>query len=229
MTRSPLPPITPVLPRPAVATSGDRPEPARRRPGASGFLASLLAAAMLFGAVAAPPARATTELLRHGPVAALGASPGDDTNADDRTLATGLAGWRFVYDDFAWTRNLLDGIGTNLDFLIEPLFGVLGDDDTTSVELSVVPLLRLEPAGAETWFPYFEGGIGIIYSDLRGFDLGSRILFSDNVGIGIAMRRPDGSRIAVGYRYRHISHAGIWADANNGLDSHFLTLSWERP
>ncbi len=193
------------------------------------LLAFAPALAALTLLVAAPPAAATTELLRSGPVLAGGFSPDEDASGDSRTLAQGAVGWRFVYEDFDWSRSALGAIGTNLDFVIEPLFGVLGDSETTTVELSVVPLLHLEPANAERWFPYFEGGIGLIYNDLRGYDLGSQILFSDNAGVGIGYRTDDGKRISFGYRFRHISHAGLWAEANDGLNSHFFVLSVEMP
>jgi hypothetical protein len=71
--------------------------------------------------------------------------------------------------------------------------------------------------------PYLEGGIGLMYTGLDGLGLGSNILFSDNVGVGL---RFPGSAWSVGYRYRHISHAGLWADSNSGMNTHYLTVTW---
>ena len=103
---------------------------------------------------------------------------------------------------------------------------ITGDADTG--EFQVVPFLRFVPIALldARVVPYFEGGIGLLYTDLRGFNLGSEFQFSDNVGGGIVIPVGDGDRhLDVGYRFRHISHAGLWAESNSGLNTHFLLFT----
>jgi hypothetical protein len=56
------------------------------------------------------------------------------------------------------------------------------------------------------------------------------VLFSNNVGLGLSFTVPalgSWDRLSVGYRLRHISHAGIFGEPNSGLNSHYLTLTLE--
>ncbi len=185
------------------------------------FACTLIAAALLLG-LGATEARAETPA--GGPVWAVGLSMADDNNGVDRDLTSLALGWRFAFDAPDSVAKWMDGFGLDLSFLVEPLFGVIAGE-TNTVEFAVVPMFRLESGNKGGISPFLEGGVGLIYNDLRGFDLGSRILFSDQIGAGIAFSTDSGRRYSVGYRLRHISHAGLWADANDGINTHFLTLT----
>jgi hypothetical protein len=104
------------------------------------------------------------------------------------------------------------------------LAAVAGDEKTA--EFQIVPGLRIE--SAQPWgtsaTPYLEGGIGLMVTGLDDLGLGSNILFSDNVGLGVTFRD---SGWSFGYRYRHASHARIWAESNAGLDAHYLTVRYD--
>ena len=81
---------------------------------------------------------------------------------------------------------------------------------------------------SRSWRPYFEGGIGIIYTAVENLRLGSNVLFSDNLGIGLSFGPEDGhrwSRVSIGYRYRHISHAGIFGETNTGMNTHSIVFT----
>jgi hypothetical protein len=176
-----------------------------------------------------PPSANAAELASHAPVVAVAYSPDGDGD-----LVSFAAGWQFRFAAGDTMTRLGEATGTDLSIALEPMVAYLrGDGDTghtDTIEAQVVPLLRATPRALADgrWVPYFEAGIGLAYTDLRGFDLGSRFQFSDNAGLGISFPvGTGGGRWSVGYRFRHISHAGLWADANAGLNSHFLLLTFQ--
>ena len=122
-------------------------------------------------------------------------------------------------------------IGTELSFPIEALFGVItGDED--EIEFQVVPMLRFEPLKLQDAVvtPFLEGGIGLSYTGLHDLGLGSNILFSDNLAIGVSFPLLEGlpwKRWSISYRFRHQSHAGLWAESNSGLNTQYVVLSFE--
>ncbi len=173
----------------------------------------------------APPSPA--EVVGSGPVAALGFS---EKLGNDMVLAS--IGWRWRFAPGQRLRRWAAAAATDLSFAVEPMAAAIaGDKD--SVEVQVVPLVHLEPNATidRAWSPYLEAGVGVIYTALEGLRLGSNLLFSDNVGVGIALRTgEDGrrfSRILLGYRFRHISHAGIFGSPNSGMNTHYLTVTLE--
>lgn len=195
-----------------------------RRPAATfGFLA----AAALLGFLVATPAAA--EGVSNGPVVVLGWSPDEDASGTPQDLAIPLVGWRWRRDGADFLDDFLAKARIDFSWAIEPLLG--GNfGDAEAFEASVVPYVHLRPLGWEGVVPYFEGGIGIAYTGLRNYALGSRVEFSDNVGIGVSFPFGlvgEGRRLAVGYRYRHLSHAGIFGSPNEGLNAHFLTFTLE--
>lgn len=158
-----------------------------------------------------------------GPTAAVGYS-----EARGKEFVTYSLGWRFVFGAGrhldAWTRDS----GWRANLVVEPLAGFITGDAET-VEAAVVPMLHFERTASQKARPFIEGGVGLIYTDLRGMDLGSQILFSDQIGGGLAFPTTSGRIWEIGYRFRHISHAGLWANANAGLNTHFLTVSCRFP
>jgi hypothetical protein len=160
------------------------------------------------------------ELRDHGPIVAFGYArkSGED-------LFFPSLGWRWRWGVGAAVDRVMARIGTDLSWYVEPMAApVVGGQET--VELQIVPGLRFEPRHA--WFggarPYLEGGIGLMYTGLDDIGLGSNILFSDNVGLGLSLSE---SGWSFGYRYRHSSHAGLWAETNSGLDVHYLTIRYD--
>lgn len=179
---------------------------------------AVIAALLTFGAVT-PATAASVQLVDHGPIFALGYS-----KKNSRDMAQPSLGWRWRFDAGAKVNDWFNRIGTDFTWLVEPMIGaIVGDED--SVEFQVVPQVHFEPASMQhrRIVPYLEGGIGLMYTGLDGLGLGSNILFSDNVGLGLRFAETGWS---VGYRYRHISHAGLWADSNSGMNTHYLTIMW---
>ncbi len=69
--------------------------------------------------------------------------------------------------------------------------------------------------------PYAELEGGMLYSDLRHFDLGSRVLFTAQGAVGLQLPLWNGLAATAGYRFRHISNAGQ-SRSNPGLNSNLL-------
>jgi hypothetical protein len=61
-------------------------------------------------------------------------------------------------------------------------------------------------------YPYVEGGLGMLYTDLRGYNLGGHFSFMEMVGTGVTYFVNEHIAISVGWRFRHISNAGLYDD-----------------
>ena len=207
--------------------SGDSPPPRVRAiagyGGMTGFskalTRSLAAAAVVLGA---PSGSGAVDLLDHGPVLAVGYA-----EKSGQDMAFPSLGWRWRFSFCESLDAVTEKLGTRVTWWVEPMAAaVLGDE--SSGEFQVVPGVRFE--SVSPWFaglsPYLEGGIGLMYTGLDDLGLGSNILFSDNVGLGFALAD---SGWSLGYRYRHSSHAGLWAESNSGLDVHYLTVRYDLP
>lgn len=71
--------------------------------------------------------------------------------------------------------------------------------------------------------PYAELEGGMLYSDLRRFSLGSRVLFSAQGAVGLQVPVWHTLAATAGYRFRHISNAGQ-SRINPGLNSNLLAV-----
>jgi hypothetical protein len=179
---------------------------------------------MLEALPAAAPARA--DLLGNGPLLLAGYSPDQDVNNRQRDIALLSVGWRWHFQGADFLDNFFAKAKTDFSWSVEPTVGgIFGD--AHAFEASVVPLARFAPLGWTNVVPYFEGGIGLIFTTLQNYGLGSEVLFSDNAGIGVTFGSDDGLRWSVGYRFRHISHAKIFGHQNEGLNAHFLVIEVE--
>jgi len=173
--------------------------------------------------VAAP---AKADMLGNGPVLLTGYSPDQDARGRARDLALLSVGWRWHFAGPDFLDNFLAKAKTDFSWSVEPLVGgIFGDSN--AFEASVVPYARFAPLGWTNVVPYFEGGIGVIFTTLHNYGLGSEIQFSDNAGIGVTFGSDDGLRWSIGYRFRHISNAGLWGHQNQGLNAHFLVIEVE--
>jgi hypothetical protein len=189
------------------------------------FSLVVLAAALAAAATTPAPAVAA-ELRSQGPSLMIGVSAEDEGDL----VHTGL-GWRWELEPGERTQAIANRIGTRLSWAIEPQAAVISND-RDAFEVQVVPMFEITGAGvAENGYvPALEGGIGLIYIEVTGFDLGSQILFSDNLGFRLDMPTLDsGARWSLAYRFRHISHAGIWANANSGMNTHWFGVTYQMP
>lgn len=67
--------------------------------------------------------------------------------------------------------------------------------------------------------PYIEGGLGVLYHDYTGYDLGGGFNFTEMAGAGISYFLDENLSVNVGYRFRHSSNASLY-DENDGINAH---------
>jgi len=67
-------------------------------------------------------------------------------------------------------------------------------------------------------YPYIEGGLGALYTDLRGYSLGGHFSFMEMLGTGVTYFLNENIALNVGWRFRHISNAGLYKN-NAGLNT----------
>ena len=100
---------------------------------------------------------------------------------------------------------------------------------TTSsiVDFGFTPVFRLQQTNPGAVAPYLEGAIGFHYLSNSSLGskrrLGSRFQFGDHIGLGLRF----GPRHAydIGYRYQHLSNAGI-KEPNQGINFHQIRLQY---
>lgn len=106
-------------------------------------------------------------------------------------------------------------------FSVEGMFSRIFET-SDAMELGGGLLLRYRLAFPHVQ-PYAEIEGGMLYSDLRRFSLGSRILFSAQGAVGLQVPVWRTLAATAGYRFRHISNAGQ-SRINPGLNSNLLAV-----
>jgi hypothetical protein len=115
---------------------------------------------------------------------------------------------------------ILDGPAPGVvTFGIEGMFSRIFQT-THSMELGGGLLLRYRLAFPRLQ-PYAELEGGMLYTDLRHFDLSSHVLFSAQGAVGVQVPVAGGFALTAGYRFRHVSNAGQ-SRINPGLNSNLL-------
>lgn len=91
-------------------------------------------------------------------------------------------------------------------------------------EIALTPVLRLEPTHPDTVAPYVEVGLGahgLSHTEIGNQQLATAWQFGSHLGFGLNL----GSRVALGYRFQHLSNASI-KQPNDGINFHQLVLDW---
>lgn len=114
------------------------------------------------------------------------------------------------------------GHGIDSCWVIEPWVAYVRDahgrHQTESFEIGVSPLFARLTFGGGPLRPFVEGGEGILYTDLRKQDFGTRMQFSSQLGAGLEYAlRPD-LALTIAGRFRHISNAGM-SKSDPGLNT----------
>ena len=68
-------------------------------------------------------------------------------------------------------------------------------------------------------YPYIEGGLGVMYHDFQGYDLGGGFNFAEMAGGGVTYFLETNLAINLGYRFQHASNASLY-DENRGFNTH---------
>ena len=91
-------------------------------------------------------------------------------------------------------------------------------------ELALTPVFRYQGSefGTSAWSSFAELGVGVhLLSETRiaDLDLSSNLQFGSLIGFGVSFGEM--RRFELGYRFQHISNAGI-EEPNDGIDLHLL-------
>ena len=108
---------------------------------------------------------------------------------------------------------------TDLELLIEPFANFI-KRPSANAEIGCSFPLRYSVKLAPWIAPYVEVGLGFIYITQHVHEQGSQFNFTTQLGIGTQFPLSDHYAFTVGYRFRHISNAGL-TSPNRGVDFHF--------
>jgi hypothetical protein len=108
------------------------------------------------------------------------------------------------------------------------LLGSTIDHRGTKHELALNPLLfdwRYDRGGRVA--PFIELGEGALWTTVRYLSLGGKFQFASHAGFGVHAFLASDVAVTLGYRFRHISNAGL-DEPNHGLNTHFFILGLTR-
>ncbi len=124
---------------------------------------------------------------------------------------------RFGFD----LRPLIKNKSNNLlEFLVEPFMSAVINPDS-NLETGCNFLIKFAPAITPRFYPYVEGGVGLIYMTQHTREQSTQFNFTQTVGAGITYFIKKDLNLSLGYRYRHLSNASI-KSPNKGIDSNSI-------
>jgi len=103
--------------------------------------------------------------------------------------------------------------------VVEPLMNVVISPGTNA-EVGCSFLLKYSDHITSRIAPYIEGGFGIIYTTQHTHEQSTQYNFLSQVGVGLQFFLNEKFALTGGYRYRHMSNAGI-DSPNRGINHHF--------
>ena len=112
--------------------------------------------------------------------------------------------------------------GGTLEFVIEPIVNVVIKPKANS-EIGFSLLLNYSGNITSRITPYIEGGLGAIHTTQNTHEQGTQYNFLSQVGAGLQFFLNDSFALKGGYRFRHMSNAGI-DDDNSGINHHFVLV-----
>lgn len=109
-----------------------------------------------------------------------------------------------------------------LECIVEPLMNVIINPDTNT-EVGCSLLLKYSDHITSRIAPYVEGGVGMVYTTQHTREQGTQYNFLSQVGLGLQFFLNKHVALTGGYRYRHLSNAGL-DHPNRGINHHFALL-----
>ena len=106
-----------------------------------------------------------------------------------------------------------------LEFVVEPLMNLVINPGTNA-EIGCSFMLRYSDKITSRIAPYFEGGLGMIYTTQHTHKQSTQFNFITQAGLGLQFFLNKHVALTGGYRFRHLSNADI-DKPNRGIDSHF--------
>lgn len=103
-----------------------------------------------------------------------------------------------------------------LEFELEPFINTIISPNN-NVEVGSNFLVKYAMPLTKKVYPYFEGGLGMLYMSQHTDEQGSQYNFLPQAGAGIMYFLRDNLALSLGYRYRHLSN-NSFAEPNGGID-----------
>lgn len=145
---------------------------------------------------------------------------GASSYSSDSDLNFVQASFIGIWDyDSIWPYTVPD----NLAFKVEALAGATLEDGRLITSLNMYATYYFGMFKTERFSPYFDAGIGVIYTDFQEEGQGLRWNFNPQLGIGTEYTTDSGSTWFTGIRLHHISNGGL-DDDNTGVNSVALTF-----
>ncbi|NTW82242.1 MAG: acyloxyacyl hydrolase [Chlorobiaceae bacterium] len=125
--------------------------------------------------------------------------------------------------------NSLFGIKSHnksMHLVLEPFYNVI-DNPVNGYETgcSIGLRFRHELSGPVDY--YIEGSVGPMYLSVDTFEQGGKgFNFLDQIGVGIQCQLSENHAFYTGYRFRHISHAGLVDRPNIGINSNAIVAGF---
>lgn len=91
--------------------------------------------------------------------------------------------------------------------------------------VNMLALYYLDRFSWDSWTPYVEAGIGLIYTDFRVEGQGLRFNFNPQAGVGFEYALPGGGALTTAVRLHHISNGNTYKD-NRGVNSALLMIGY---
>jgi len=124
---------------------------------------------------------------------------------------------------FGFDINPLKGnLGGDLELIAEPIMNVVISPDANA-EFGASFLLKYSGHITSRIAPYIEGGIGMVNTTQHTHEQGTQFNFLPQVGAGLQFFLNNNLALTGGYRYRHMSNAGL-SDDNSGINHHFILV-----
>ena len=131
-----------------------------------------------------------------------------------------------------WKKKLIEMGNWHLGGYWESSFGYWDNNSfarthSSIIDFGLTPVLRLQPNNPAGFSPYVELGVGLhvlshtSVSTQRQF--GSSFQFGDHLGAGV--RFGGKGQYDIGYRYQHLSNAGI-KQPNQGINFHQVRFAY---
>lgn len=122
--------------------------------------------------------------------------------------------YRFGFDLRPALKNKSDCL---LEFVVEPFTNIVVKPKS-NLESGCNFVFKFAPKLTARLYPYVEGGIGMIYLTMQTREQSTRFNFNEVVGGGITYFLKKNIALNLGYRYRHLSNAGI-KKPNKGIET----------
>ena len=130
-------------------------------------------------------------------------------------IPTGL---RFGFDLKPFTKKFGFDPKGMLELIYEPFISTI-TQPRTNMEMGLGILFRYSYPLTSKLYPYIEVGTGPYYTTLKTHEQSTQFNFDDQGGGGLTYFFRNDTAVNIGYRFRHVSNAGI-KSPNGGIQCH---------